>query len=487
MRWTIRKKFFLGFLLLFTIAALLFNELLEKTIENNTMTVIQNDLTKLQHTSKEYIKQFSQLHSAKDDLFIEYGSTIAQELSKLHAQSVAIYKTDGQFLYEAVPFNIPILKENQKYETNIDENSSNELQQAFQNKAAYTPKKLTEGTIIYFAYPVYIQDEFYGVLRFTGDYSEMYKHNQQLLNSFTLLTIILFVGVFVISLLLTSQIIKPLRTLTHATKRIADGDYSVNTSINTSDEIGELSKQFQHMQNEIRQQIHVIESEKEKVLVLEKKRTDFFHNVTHELKTPLATISGYAQIIGEKDFDDSLFLEKAAHKIRSESDRLNDMVSQLLSFSKAQSDTTLKSFEVFDLFPLIQSICEDLQLKATKYAMPIHVTGKSFMMNGHKDEMRQVIINVIDNAIKHGLSNHPIEICVNDSITIMNHCQPIPPDIIAHAFEPFIHTAAKGNHGLGLFICAQIIEQHNGSISFNYQQPYAIIEINLPKLATIRQ
>lgn len=487
MKWTIRKKFFLGFLLLFTIAALLFNKLMEETIDNNTQTVIQNDLTKLQHTSKEYIKQFSQLHNAKDDLFIEYGSTIAQELSKLHAQSIAIYKADGQFLYEAVPVNIPILMENQKYETDIGENSSNELQQAFQNKAAYTPKIVTEGTIIYFAYPVYIQDKFYGVLRFTGDYSEMYKHNQYLLNSFTLLTILLFIGVFVISLLVTSQIIRPLHTLTNATKRIADGDYSMNTSINTSDEIGELSKQFQHMQNEIRQQIDVIEAEKEKVLVLEKKRTDFFHNVTHELKTPLATISGYAQIIGEKDFDDSLFLEKAAHKIRSESDRLNDMVSQLLSFSKAQSETTLKSFEVFDLLPLIQSICEDLQLKATKYAMPILVTGQTFMMNGSKDEIKQVIINVIDNAIKHGLSNRPIEICVNDSITIMNYCEPIPSDIITYAFEPFIHTAAKGNHGLGLFICAQIIEQHKGTISFNYQQPQVIIKIDLPKLATNRQ
>lgn len=247
MKWTIRKKFFLGFLLLFTLTTLLFNEIIEKTIENNTMTVIQNDLTKLQHTSKEYIKQFSQLHNTKDDLFIEYGSTIAQELSKLHAQSVAIYKADGQFLYEAVPVNIPILMRNQKYETNIDENSSNELQQAFQNKAAYTPRILSEGTIIYFAYPVYMQDKFYGVLRFTGDYSEMYKHDQQLLHSFTLLTIILFVGVFVISLLLTSQIIKPLHTLTNATKRIADGDYSVSTTIETSDEIGELATQFQHM------------------------------------------------------------------------------------------------------------------------------------------------------------------------------------------------------------------------------------------------
>lgn len=487
MKWTIRKKFFLGFLLLFTIAALLFNEIIEKTIENNTMTVIQNDLTKLQHTSKEYIKQFSQLHNAKEDLFTEHGNTIVQELSKLHAQSVAVYKADGQFLYEAVPVNIPILMENQKYETNINENSSNELQQAFQNKAAYTPKKLTKGTIIYFAYPVYIQDELYGVLRFTGDYSEMYKHNQQLMHSFTFLTIILFVGVFVISLLLTSRIIKPIRTLTNATKRIADGDYSMNTSIHTSDEIGELATQFQHMQNEIRQQIHVIESEKEKVLVLEKKRTDFFHNVTHELKTPLATISGYAQIIGENDFDDAIFLKKAAHKIRSESNRLNDMVSQLLSFSKAQSETTVKNEEVFDLFPMIQSICEDLQLKANKYTMPIHLTGQSFMMYGNKDKMRQVIINVIDNAIKHGLSNHPIEVSVNNQITIINHSDPIPPNIIAHAFEPFIHTVAKGSHGLGLFICAQIIEQYNGTILFYYQQPQAFVKIILPRLATNRQ
>lgn len=480
MKWTIRKKFLAGFLILFTFAALIFNQLLEKSIESNTTSFIQNELTNLQHTSKEYIKQFAQLHSAEKDLFTNYGSTMAQTLSNLHAQSVALYKTDGRFLYEAVPIDQPLLMENQKYEHDVDQNSSNELQRAFQNQAAYTPKALTKGTIIYFAYPVYIHDTFYGVIRFTGDYSDMFAHNEHLLNSFRLLTIFLFIGVFIISLLLTNQIIKPLQYLTAATKRMASGDYTEITSTKTSDEIGELASHFQHMQNEIRQHIDEINEEKEKVLLLEQKRTDFFNNVTHELKTPLTTISGYAQIIGEKNFDDAVFLQKASSKILSESNRLNGMVTQLLTFSKSQMSGMIKNKEVIDLFPLIQTICEDMQLKAKKYAMTIELHGESFFVNAYPDDMRQVIINVIDNAIKHGKANHKIRIHVNKTITITNNCEPIPARIIEHAFEPFIHDSTRESHGLGLFICKQIIEQYDGSISFQYEKEQALIRISIP-------
>ncbi|MBS4176512.1 sensor histidine kinase [Lederbergia citrea] len=461
-------------------ATLFFNQLLEKTIENYTTTYIKNDLTNLQHTSKEYIKQFSQIHSNDDDLFSEYGSTIAQVLSNLHAQSVAVYKPDGSFLYEAVPIDQPLLMENQKYEHDVNKNSSNELLQAFQNKAAYTPKTLGKGTIIYFAYPVYMNDTFYGVIRFTGDYSDMFRHNEQLLTSFRLLTIFLFIGVFIISLLITNQIIKPLQYLTIATKRMARGDYNEITNNKTSDEIGELANQFQHMQNEIRQRIDELNEEKEKVLLLEQKRTDFFHNVTHELKTPLTTISGYAQIIGEKNFDDAIFLQKAASNIHSESERLNGMVTELLSFSKSQMPSIMKNKEVFDLYPFIQSICEDMQLKAKKYTMSIELTGTPTMINANRDDMRQVFINVIDNAIKHGKPKQAIQICVNETISIMNFCEPIPSKIVEHAFDPFIHRSTNESHGLGLFICKQILEQYGGTISFHYENEQAKIEITFP-------
>ena len=71
---------------------------------------------------------------------------------------------------------------------------------------------------------------------------------------------------------------------------------------------------------------------------LEKSRTSFFNNVTHELKTPLATISGYAQIIGEEDFDDPVFLRKATGNIRLESERLNRMVIELIELSKRDAE-----------------------------------------------------------------------------------------------------------------------------------------------------
>lgn len=294
-------------------------------------------------------------------------------------------------------------------------------------------------------------------------------------------TTFLFIGVFMISLFLTHRIIKPLQSLTKAAKLMGRGDYTEITNKKTSDEIGELARQFQQMQNEIRLHIEKISEEKEKVLLLERKRTDFFNNVTYELKTPLTTISGYAQIISEKGFDDALFLQKASAKIQSESERLNDMVTQLLSFSKLQMSGVVKNKEVFDLFPLIQSIREDMQLKANKYAMTIELKGKPFFIYAYRNDMRQVIINLIDNAIKHGKENHPIRILVDQTVTITNDCEPVPTKIIDQAFEPFIHHHAKDSHGLGLFICKQIIEQYNRNISFQNDSGKAIIKVHLPR------
>ncbi|MCG7346167.1 HAMP domain-containing histidine kinase [Sporosarcina sp. ACRSL] len=481
MNWTIRKKFFVGFLLLFSVAAFLFNFVLANMLEIHTTSNLESRVNTLQYATKQYMKQYEQLHKQDGNFFTVDSYAIANELSKIHAQSVALYDTAGQFLYEAAPIDQPLIIEHQRYQTNVDNESSEELIQAFQNKSAYTIQPVSNGTLLYFAFPLYIDTTFHGVIRFTADYTDVFQHNKRLISSFTLLTVLLFLGVFIISLFILNQLTKPLHNLTNATKQMAQGDYQPIPALNRTDEVGKLAKHFKLMQHEIQQHIQTVELEKEKVMLLEEKRRVFFNNVTHELKTPLATISGYAQIIGEKDFDDAAFLSNAALKIRSESDRLNEMVTQLLALSKYQSKTPTKLTEVIDLFPLVQSIAEDMQIKTTQHDMNIVVSGDPYFILGNENEIKQLFINLIDNAIQHGKLGHDINIEVRDHILIRNSCSPVPPTILKHIFEPFIHRKKEGSTGLGLFICANIVDRHKGTIKFEEVSGQAVVAITIPR------
>ncbi|WP_153730871.1 sensor histidine kinase [Sporosarcina obsidiansis] len=480
MNVTIRKKFFIGFFILFFIAAILCHQVMAAMLEKYTMTNLEENMTSLQYATTQYMKQFEQLHPQDQNFFVEQSNTIANELSKLNAQSVALYDSKGQFLYEAAPVDRPLLMEQQRYQANVGENSSEELKQAFQNKASYTIQPVEDGTILYFAYPLYMSDTFYGVIRFTADYSDVFLHNEKLLRSFTFLTVLLFCGVYFISLWILNRFIRRLQDVTEATKRMTAGDYQPISANGVSDEIGELAQNFQLMQRQIQQHIQTIEQEKEKVLLLEEKRTNFFHNVTHELKTPLTTISGYAQIIGEREFDDVEFLRKASRKIRNESERLNEMVTQLLALSKYKSTISDRPHETFDLFPLLQSVCEDMQMKADLFDMKIQLNGHSFMMHGNPNEIQQLFINLIDNSIRHGEVGQDVEITVDEEIVVANPCTPIPSAIIDNIFEPFVHSKLEGSSGLGLFICADIIARHHGTIQFEEKEGKAYIKLYIP-------
>lgn len=481
MKLTIQKKFFIGFFFVFFIAAGLSNQIMAKMLEKYTMTNLEEAVTSLQYSSTQFIKQFEQLHPQSGNFVVEHSDKLANELSKLNDQSVALYDSKGQFLYEAVPIDRPILIEQQRYQASVGENSSEELIQAFQNKSAYTIQPLREGTLLYFAYPLYLNGTLYGVVRFTADYTDVFLHNKRLLRTFTLLTVLLFCGVYLISLLLSNQFIRRVKEVTTATKRMTTGDYEPIAANNATDEIGELALNFQQMQLQIQQHIHTIEKEKEKVLLLEEKRTTFFHNITHEFKTPLTTISGYAQIIGERAFDDIEFLQKATVKIRTESKRLNEMVTQLLALSKYQTSAPDTPREMIDVYPIMQSVCEDLQMKADPRNMKIHLNGRPYIVQANPGEIRQLFLNVIDNAILHGTLGGSIEIIVDGEIAVTNPCAPIPPAIAENIFEPFVHRRLEGSSGLGLFICADITARHSGTIQFEEKDGQAEIRIQIPQ------
>jgi signal transduction histidine kinase len=260
--------------------------------------------------------------------------------------------------------------------------------------------------------------------------------------------------------------------LTEATKKFSIGEYNIDVNQKGKDEVAILSREFAMMGNKIKEQIEAINAEKAKVDMMEKSRREFFNSVTHELKTPLTAISGYAQLllsdmVRDKDFD-----KRALERIYAESERLYNLVLDLIDVSKGLY-TANEDFTEVDIKKLITQICTDMNFKAKRYSLNIVNNLCEGTVKVQESKIRQVIINVLDNAIKY--STNGKDIYVNSSISdnkyiieIVNTSTPIPQDIYENIFEPFVKSKSNSiadSRGMGLFLCKEILNDHDGEIS----------------------
>lgn len=355
--------------------------------------------------------------------------------------------------------------------------NNTDLLMAENNMIAYSinyDKKIVD---VNFSYVVNIDNKDIGIIRYQIDYSDLYKSGNNLVKMIKLFSALLFIAIVIISFIISKGITIPIEKLTALTKKISEGDLDVNVDILSNDEIGELSENFSVMTEKIKTQINKIQSDSDAIKELEGHRKVFFDNVTHELKTPLTIILGYAEVIQENGFkNDEEFFNKGISHIINESKRLRRMVIDLLEFSQIQKINIKDDFKPLDVSELLRNTCDELQIKANRYKIQIKSNiDKNMIIVGNSDKLKQVFLNVIDNAIKYGFENSLIKITgvkkgTNINIVIEDRGEGIPTDKLKNIFQPFYRANNMGSHekgskGLGLGIAKAIIENHGGSIS----------------------
>lgn len=204
-------------------------------------------------------------------------------------------------------------------------------------------------------------------------------------------------------------------------------------------------------------------------------RKHFYDNVTHELKTPLTIILGYAEMIEQTGFSDPEFTKKGISHIISESKRLRDMVAALLDATRlGVSDTS--DFQEVDLAVLLKDVAASMELKAQRLSKSICLSlpedEQTLRVWGSQEQLIQLFINLLDNAIKYSagkeiwaqarrLGEH-VEISVENDVE-----QPISQEELGRLFIPFYRQregGEPGSVGLGLAISRKIAEEHGGSI-----------------------
>jgi len=206
----------------------------------------------------------------------------------------------------------------------------------------------------------------------------------------------------------------------------------------------------------------------------EKMRREFTANVTHELKTPLTSISGYAEIIasGLVKPDD---IPNFANKIHKESGRLLSLISDIMELSQLDEKFSDEEFAPVDLAGVASEVAEDLRSNAEKHGITITVDTKTAVISGNRNQIYELIYNLCDNAIRYNRENGSVKIITGDDnehpfVKVADTGIGIPEKHHKRVFERFYRvdksrSKETGGTGLGLAIVKHITERHGGEIS----------------------
>ena len=198
-------------------------------------------------------------------------------------------------------------------------------------------------------------------------------------------------------------------------------------------------------------------------------RQEFTANVSHELKTPLTSISGYAELI-ESGMAQGTDCAEFAGKIRKESDRMLNLIGDILRLSELDSIGDTPIDDEIDLKAVAEDCKERLSQQAESRGIRMTVGGESAVITGSRTEITELVYNLVDNAIKYNRENGNIEIDVADKkLTVSDTGLGIPQESIPRIFERFYRidksrSRAKGGTGLGLSIVKHIAEHHGAKI-----------------------
>lgn len=474
MKFSIRYKFAIGFLLIFCLCFTFMTIFINNIVMVNNEKIISNELLSSQTDINIYFKQFLMINSIKSNSgeFEKRSNDIGAALcSKLNTR-IVLYKKDGSLLLDTDNSNGNMFSDSGKLITD----SFMDLKYAVNGQSAYKIVKLDKTYKAIFSQPLYIDKTTLGVLRYTVDYTELFQNGYNLVIKLKIFMLFMFFILFIFSILLSTKIIIPIIKLNKSAKEISNGNFNIDVLIESNDEIGELGQSFRIMKGKIKEQIETIKKDRDDLIKLEGHRKVFFDNATHEMKTPLTIIDGYAQMILDEGNSDEKLIIMAASKIKRQSNKLNHVIVDILDMSKFESEGSMLLKEKFNMAAIVNSICGDMSIKAKKYEITIEKSlDESVYIFANRDDIWRMLVNVIDNSIKYGNVKAIIRVSLfkdNDycNITVEDEGKGINKESLLRIFEPFYrvdkHNSSKmyGN-GLGLTIVKAIVEKYKGSIN----------------------
>lgn len=288
---------------------------------------------------------------------------------------------------------------------------------------------------------------------------------------FTISVILIFSGLLIIFLIILSgsyfirSIVQPVRELSETAKKIAHGDFSSTIDKRYDDEIGDLCDSVKDMASDLQ--------------AADQMKNDFISRVSHELRTPLTAIKGWAETmqLGDDGKIDRETFEKGMNVIIKESSRLTGIVEELLDFSRLQSGRMVLMCEKLDLLAELDETVYMLKERAVSeskhllYDEPESIFPPVY---GDRNRLKQVFLNIIDNALKYTPEHGVVAIQViyepetdpgHIRVVVTDTGCGIPAEDLPKVKEKFYKANQKvSGSGIGLAVADEIMSLHNGSL-----------------------
>ncbi|MGN2371576.1 ATP-binding protein [Clostridium cagae] len=457
-----QKIYFFSLLLLivtlniagFILIQKLHNNLLEKEVEKclSEQRIVSSEfrINSLALQKIYYLNTAPDINMSISTLMSEYNSLLDREDGQ-HGE-IEILDQQNKILYSDVKF--PVSDEKQELE-NLSVGKTNYIIKTLDGKQYLYVSSLVN------VYNVPIK------IHYAKDISNIYieKINQYAL--FMKLDI-LICSLFAIFMFFVSRLItKPINTLIDSTQKISLGKYSERVRIKSKDEFNVLSNHFNLMAQTIEDKINELE-----ISNIEKET--FINNLTHELKTPLTSIIGYANLIRTSKYNEELFFESADY-IYKEGKRLEQMAFKMMDLIYAKTQEIKLTPE--KIMPIIYEVKKSLLVKFKDKNIDLIIEEEDCILDVDKDLIKIALCNLVENAIKASRNDSKIYIRVfvlNDKIfiSVLDSGTGMTKEHLDKIWQPFYvvdkaRSRKNNGAGIGLSICKKIAEIHNADIKIN--------------------
>jgi len=279
------------------------------------------------------------------------------------------------------------------------------------------------------------------------------------------------VGILIISRIMSHQITAPINDIVTTAQAITAGDVHERVSIRSGDEIAALGKAINDMAEKLGNDIEVLRK-------LERVRSEFLGNVSHELRTPIFSVQGFIETLLDGAVDDPQvnrdFLEKAHHHVV----RLNTLLSDLIEISRIESGEMKMSFRYFPVIDFLRQVTDEMRPMADKEGLRLSVRDEvppGEVVYGDRDRLKQVLVNLVDNAIKYTEKGGEVTIGARREgervvVSVADTGTGIAQEHLPRIFERFYRvdrdrSREVGGTGLGLAIVKHIVEAHGSSVA----------------------
>ena len=349
------------------------------------------------------------------------------------------------------------IKTNEKYEYE-------DVNRALRGNNTLTPYTYnisgTNEHVMSISVPLRVNNQIEGVVRYSLSLKSIDNTVIKLVCFFILAGVIILIIALLLSLKFEESLIRPLKNLKQFANELAQGNYNIKLKKEElhNDEIADLVRTFEHM---------AVEIDKSRKL-----KEEFISSVSHELRTPLTSIKGWSETLGYEGIGKEE-LDLGLGIIQDETERMISLVEDLLDFSRLSSDRIRLQIDMVDVRKLAKGVVAQLTVKANEKNITLLTEFKTediVDIQGDKNRLRQVLINLVQNAIKFTSEGGYIVVIVSQgeeftTFTVTDNGVGIKKENLTKVLDKFFQEDYnKAGSGLGLAISNEIVKLHGGKM-----------------------